>query len=123
MQQGVIEDWKAAGDKSKVIHQAELLPATLSIKLWGEAAVGRRVILYVDRGTALSALVKGTSTSLPSARLTNSFWELAAKCGLFVWIDRVPSVANPADAPSRGCGEALMREGYKEVLASGLLTW
>ena len=123
VQQEVIEEWKAAGGKSKVIHQAELLPAVLAIKMWGEAVAGRRVILYVDNDTALSALVKGTSTSLPSARLTNSFWELVAKYGLFIWIDRVPSVANPADAPSRGCGDALMSEGYNEVLAPGLLSW
>ena len=86
---------------------------------------GRRVVLYVDDDAALSTLVKGTSTSLPSARLANELWQCAALLGLHLWVDRVPSRSNPADAPSRARGAVLQAWGFTEVnpIAEGLQAW
>ena len=64
----MVENWQKAGGKQKVIHQAELLPALMSISTWAERLRGRRIILFVDNDGARGSLIKGSSTSLPSAR-------------------------------------------------------
>ena len=121
----LVHDWRREGRVRKVIHQAEVFPAVAAVQCWGKSAVGRRVILYVDNDAALGALVKGTSGSKPSAALVSRFWETVAAHGLFLWADRVPSAANPADAPSRGRCDELRRRGFEEVSpeAEGLLAW
>ena len=100
--QELVEYWKANGDKHKVIHQAEVLPAVVALRTWGPRLRGRRLIIFVDNGAAKAALVKGSTTSSASAELVTEFWSLAAAESVWVWVDRVPTKSNPADAPSRG---------------------
>lgn len=59
-----------------------------------------RIILFVDNWNALDALVKGTS-SLRSWRRLLLALEDPAEEHFKMWVARVPSASNVADAPSR----------------------
>ena len=108
----IVRAWCKDGGKGKVIHQAELLPAAMALSIWGPKLIGRKLILFVDNDGARGSLIKGVSTSRPSARIVNWFWHTAAENELYVWVDRVPSKSNPADAPSRGSFAWLLEQGY-----------
>ena len=116
----VAQEWRDDGKRTRVIHQAELLPAQLAIEVWAQAVTGRRVILFVDNDAARAALVKGTTKVRPSARIVSKFWEAAASHEVYAWIDRVPSASNVADGPSRGCFEWLVKKGYTRAEVPGL---
>jgi hypothetical protein len=112
-----VEQWKTAGGKQRVIHQAELLPALLAVSTWAARMQGRRIILFVDNDGARGSLIKGSSTSLPSALIVGQFWSEAAAAEMYIWVDRVPSASNPADGPSRHEVQWLRDNGFEEVEA------
>ena len=116
----VAQGWRDDGRKSKVIHQAELLPAQLALEVWAKEVGGRRVIIFVDNDAARVALVKGLTAVRPSARIVSRFWEAAAASEVYAWIDRVPSASNVADGPSRGCFAWLASKGCTRTEVPGL---
>ena len=118
----LVQQWKQESGKSKVIHQAELWPALLSMATWWTRLRMRRVILFVDNDGARGALIKGTSTSAPSAKIVSRFWELVAQAECHVWVERVPSLSNVADGPSRGDWAEVKRAGGK-VRPAAALRW
>ena len=85
----------------RVIHQAELLPVAIAFGVRGTMLADRRVLVFVDNDAARAALIKGSSGSMPSARLVHQAWVAAARHGMSPWFERVPSPSNVADAPSR----------------------
>ena len=89
------------GRRTQLIGQAELLPVLLAQEVWRDRWRDRRVLLFVDNDSARHALIRGTSPAGASAAIVGRFWESEASYGAYTWIERVPSVSNPADAPSR----------------------
>ena len=77
-------------------------------------------MLFVDNDGARGALVKGSTTSRPSARIVQSFWVAVGAQGSYPWTDRVPTKSNPADGPSRGDWSELEALGVREVRVEGL---
>jgi hypothetical protein len=110
-----VEDWRRLSGKRKVIHQAELWPAAAAVKVWSDKLKGRRSLWFVDNEAARIALVKGTTHNKASASIVNDFWEVAAVMEVYAWLDRVPSIANPADGPSRGEWDWLLARGCKII--------
>ena len=96
-----VHQWLAAGTR-RPVFQAELLPVAMAAAIWAETLRDREVILFLDNEAARYALVKGYSPIMSAARLVGEAWLSFASCGAAVWIARVPSESNPADAPSRG---------------------
>eukprot|EP00972_Heterocapsa_arctica_P088254 13013901-Heterocapsa_arctica.AAC.1 len=90
----------------------------MAVATLGRMFRGRRVLLFVDNDGARGSLIQGSSTALPSARVVNDFWAMAADLELYVWIDRVPSAAKPADGPSRHDVAWLEAQGFRGVEAS-----
>ena len=80
-----------------------MYPCQLAMEHWSELFICRRVLLFVDNDGARGTIIKGSSISRPSAAIVTAFWEAAVKVEAHIWVDRVPSAANPADGPSRGC--------------------
>ena len=106
----IVRGWLAEGNKQRAIHQAEVYPALVALELWAERLRGRRVLLFVDNDAAKECLIKGTTRSKASAKLVSDFWCRAAEYELYIWVERVASAANPADAPSRrACPELTQR--------------
>ena len=114
----IVKDWLATGDKQRAIHQAEVYPALIALELWAARLHGRRVLMFVDNDSAKESLIKGTTRSRASAQLVANFWCKAAEYGLFIWIERVASAANPADAPSRRACPEWERRGISRRCAS-----
>ena len=61
----------------------------------------RKVLLFVDAEAVEGALVKGYSSREDICELLGLFWALVRSLDVLVYIDRVPTDMNPADAPSR----------------------
>ena len=107
----IVKGWLQEGNKQRAIHQAEVYPALISLHLWAGRLRGRRIILFVDNDAAKECLIKGTTRSKASAKLVSDFWAIAAEYELYIWVERVASAANPADAPSRRSCPELVRQG------------
>ena len=97
----IVEEWMKAGDKRRVIHQAEVFRAAVAVDLCTSRLRGSRATIFVDNSEAKACLIKGTSASKASAKLVTDFWCKAAEEELYIWIGRVASASNPSDAPSR----------------------
>ena len=62
------------------------------------------IILCVDNTGTQNALIDGNSTNPVANQIVATFWKVAAQNNIFVWVGRVDSPTNIADAPSRKCG-------------------
>ena len=95
-----------ATQKDPNIVMVEAFAAVLLIDQYREMLAGRKLTLYIDADAVLAALVKGYSSREDICELIGVFWNLCAKYSVAVYLERVPTDANPADGPSRGwCGD------------------
>ena len=62
------------------------------------------IILCVDNTGTQNALINGTATNQVVNQMVATFWQVAARNNISVWVERVDSPTNIADAPSRKCG-------------------
>ena len=97
---GKVVGWLSWGTKHPVF-QAELLPVAVAAATWCETLIDRDVLVFLDNEAARYALVKGYSPVASAAKLLGEAWLSFSRSGASVWIARVPSGSNPADAPSR----------------------
>ena len=72
---------------------------------------GRDVLLFVDSESVEAAIVKGASSADDLSGLIDAIWRTAVKDEVHVYVDRVPTDANPSDGPSRGFTEEVERRG------------
>jgi hypothetical protein len=96
----ITDVWIQSGSR-QVIHQAELYPAVAARLVWAKLLKHRKVLVFVDNEAARVALIKGNSGNHHSAQLVWSFHDMDIEQQCRMWIARVPSCSNPADAPSR----------------------
>jgi hypothetical protein len=116
----IVGEWRRSSGKKKVIHQAELYPSVLAVEAWQDRLRGRRVLLFFDNDAARISLIKGTTTSRPSAVMVQCFWEVVAANNILIWVDRVPTICNPADGPSRSEWVWCQRNGVTRLSHPGL---
>ena len=62
---------------------------------------GRKVVVYVDNDSARHCLIRKYSPSVQSSKLISAIISLVTSLKVQLWVARVPTVANPADEPSR----------------------
>ena len=62
---------------------------------------GKNVLIFVDSESVEGALVKGYSSTEDISELVGHFWLRAAALNVCIYIDRISTDANIADAPSR----------------------
>ncbi|CAE7350492.1 unnamed protein product, partial [Symbiodinium necroappetens] len=88
--------------KHHVIGLVELYGAILALRHWRKHLEGQRVLLFIDNWPALDALVKGDA-AVPTWREILMVLENPLEVEpCYLWIARVASASNVADAPSRG---------------------
>ena len=104
----LIEKWQSSGAK-QIISQAELATVVLTRDETKRLLENRRVIFFVDNEAARFALIKGVSGKSSMQVLTSLFHELDLSSPCFHWIERVPSQSNPADLPTRGKTQELLK--------------
>lgn len=76
------------------------------------------LLVFTDSEVVEAALVKGYSAKEDLCLLISVFWDLICKLQIRVFIDRVATDANPADAPSRDDLNFGRSVGWRTVRAS-----
>ena len=94
----IIEKWIPR--KTQIV-MVELVAAILALTGFGSQLKDKFVLLLLDSEAVEGALVKGYSGTEDVCELVGLFWDLAAALNCQIYIDRVPTDANPADYPSR----------------------
>ena len=88
---------------TSVIYALEVLAVARALATCGCLVAGGRVSLYVDNDASAAAIAKGcTHASAPEVNaLVRCIWSMASSFDVALWIERVGTKSNPADAPSR----------------------
>ena len=92
--------WQVDG-KTHVVGLVELYALVAAFKTWANILKGQRVICFTDSWPVLDALVKGNSLVAEWRDLLLIFETLDEQIDAMLWMARVASKSNPADAPSR----------------------
>ncbi|CAE7383189.1 unnamed protein product [Symbiodinium sp. CCMP2456] len=104
----IISRWKR--DVSEfLICQIELYAALCMRVHLADFLYDRKLILWTDNDATGQCLVKGRSPSPSMQVMVKCFGRADIKQPCYLWIDRIPSSSNPADAPSRGEGESVLK--------------
>ena len=61
----------------------------------------RTVTVYIDNNAVSGAIVKSQTSIAIAQNMIGALWLLAANFNISLWFDRVPSLANIADLPTR----------------------
>ena len=106
--QSLVSKWQSSGAK-QIISQAELAAVVLVRDEIKRLLENRKVIFFVDNEAARYSLIKGVSGKSSMQVLTSSFHAVDIQTPCFHWIERVPSKSNPADLPTRGKTDELLK--------------
>ena len=98
------------------IHEIELLPAWISLVLWGSLVKGCQTVHYIDNESSRMAMVKGYGETFFGSRIVTAHVELENSLQLRSWYARVPSFSNIADGPSRMDCALVTRLGGKQIM-------
>jgi hypothetical protein len=93
--------WKEVGQKTHLVSEAELLPWLLVRAMLRSRDDCCLVLLFIDNDSVATSIVRGSCrvASMKSMMMVLAKIEFESPVGL--WTSRVPSLSNPADAPSR----------------------
>ena len=86
---------------SHPIFEIELLGVWAGFKTWGKKVSDSFSVIYLDNDAAKGALIKGSSSTQNGKALVGSILDMEETYRMRAWIARVPTSANPADAPSK----------------------
>ena len=79
----------------------EMLAPVVALETFADRVQNADIILLIDSEAVEGALIKGYSNREDLCLIISVFWDLALKLRSRIFIDRVSTDANPADAPSR----------------------
>ncbi len=102
-------------DTPKVIAALELMAAIQAVMVCERFISESRAFLFVDNEAARANLISMTSPVTVQANLLRKLYRFCSNASLFLWTSRVPSLSNPADAPSRFETESLLESGFTRV--------
>ena len=88
--------------RETVIYELEALAVTLAIDVFREELLGRNVMVFTDNTGVHGSFVKCWSDNPVGNALAYLTARMEYDLHAFVYYDRVPSLSNPADDPSRG---------------------
>ena len=112
VEQEVMDQWLP---RASQICMIELVAVIVAIETFRHYLAGKHVLIFVDSEAVEGALVKGYTARPDICELVGVFWQLALQLKCSVYIDRVPTDANPADHPSRNRMEIGEKLGWKTV--------
>ena len=88
-------------DQQTVIFELEGLAIAVALEVFKEHIKGKRLVVFTDNSGAQASLIKCKSTHHHMNLIVMSICSLEESLGLMTWIERVPSISNPADELSR----------------------
>ena len=109
VKQQIIDAWIP---RSNQIALIELLAVVVAVDTFKPIITGQRVLVMIDSESALGGLVKGYSALEDICELVGVFWQSVDDSRTLVYLDRIPTDSNPADAPSRNKMEVAKRLGW-----------
>lgn len=95
------DEWTREENKSQLVTEAELLPTLLCLRLWSQQLRECKILFFIDSEPAKHSLIRGMSNTVSCSNIVRAFYTELDLLKSFVWFTRVPSISNPADAPSR----------------------
>ena len=104
----VVAKWMSAGSK-QIIAQAELFTLVVLRESLKKILHNRKAIFFIDNEAARFCIIKSPSSVSSMQVLSSHFHELDVDWQCYHWIERVPSLSNPADLPTRGKLQELIR--------------
>ena len=118
----------AAGELRKAyINLGELLAAPVTGVIAPELLRGRDILWFIDNKSALSQLIRRTSSAADASQLAAVHSLTMAALGTRVWYEWVPSKTNPADVLSREAWDSpevqLKLASGEWVRLSGVVPW
>ena len=78
--------------------QLEAFAGPVAFDTCFEHLEGKQVIHFVDNDSATACLIRGYSPKIDSCKIVGEYWLRAASARAFVYIDRVESKSNIAEA-------------------------
>ena len=106
----VVQKWIP---KKTQIGQLEIFAGPVALDTWSELLQNKKVIHFIDNDAASASLIKGYSPTVDSCELVGEYWIRAAALRMSVYIDRVESKSNIADAPSRNSAPTQLASAKK----------
>ena len=107
------------------IHELELIPVLVALKVWENFLKGCQVVHYIDNESVRLALLRGSGETEVARCVMSQVMNAEFFLGTKSWYARVCSISNLADDPSRGKFDLLTKLGstfceieWEEVLAS-----
>ena len=97
------------------IAMVELFATVVALATFKEFLEGKWCLLFVDSEPVQGALVKGYSAKEDPCELVGIFWSIALDLKVNLYIDRVPTDANPSDPPSRADLQTGSALGWRTV--------
>ena len=94
----LVENFSASTSAIYILEMYAMVAAVLTIR----CSVPTNLILFMDNDAASQALIHGSAPASQASLLVKLFWNHVASNQILIWIERVASASNPADAPSRG---------------------
>ena len=83
------------------IHELELLPVLVAIKLWATLLCHSHVVFYSDNNAASIALVRADGATPAARGIVTEFVKFEKRLHWLPWFGRMRSHSNPADDASR----------------------
>ena len=118
---GIVEHWARDGVEHPIM-QCELLAAAVSLTVWGPTLASSFLTLWIDNDAARHALIAAHAFPDSNRLIVGSCLRCETDHSLRLWIARVPSISNPADAPSRGEVPKFL-QGASEVQVDVGIVW
>jgi hypothetical protein len=87
--------------KKAMINQIEAAAGVVALDTWSELLQDVDLIHFIDSNTALSCTIKGHSSKTDTTLLVGEYWLRAAQLRAFIYLDRVESLSNLADGPTK----------------------
>ena len=86
---------------TSIIFGLELSAVTLSIFKFREIFKGKSILIFVDNNAVLGAIVKGQTPVSIAHCFLSAMWLIASESSFSIWFERVASIDNIADVPTR----------------------
>ena len=116
----LVDRWSAEGVQHP-ISQCELLAAAVSLAVWGPVLSSSHLTLWIDNDAARHSIVAAQAYPHSNFLIVQACLSAEVDYNLSMWIARVPSISNPADAPSRGEIPAFLQSASEIKVEVGMI--
>ena len=96
----IVHSWAQAG-QTHLVFPAELYAVWVALTTFAGMLKGTALVIFEDNEAARFSLTSGATRNSAAALLVHYVWKAFQELDVLPWVARVPSAANPADAPSR----------------------